>query len=260
MTPILDCLDTSRGEWRFRLFGTLIRVQIWFWFVILIMGGDREPLAELTWVAVCFVSILLHELGHVAAFRLFRVDAEVVLHGWGGLAIPHREIRGAWAQVLVSLAGPAAGFGLAGVALLAASQTGFRTFSKFHAMIPSLSVYAVRLPHFPLSWLPAWTVLLNDLLWVNFYWGLMNLLPVYPLDGGQAARSIFERYDSVRGRRRSLIVSAVIGGAVALFGLAEQRYYLVMLFGLLAVSSIQALELRSPRQTPRPYGRWNARD
>ena len=251
MTPILDCLDTSRGEWRFRLFGTLVRVQIWFWFVILIMGGDRQPVPALTWVTVCFVSILLHEFGHVAAFRLFRVDAEVVLHGWGGLAIPRREVRGTWAELLVSVAGPAAGFGLAALALLAASHTGFRTYLGFHAMIPHLSVLPARPVHFSISWM----VLLNDLLWVNFYWGLMNLLPVYPLDGGQAARALFEHYQPGRGLRRSLVVSAVVGGAVALVGLAEQSYYLVILFGLLAVSSIQALDSLSPRAVPRPYHR-----
>ena len=30
-----------------------------------------------------------------------------------------------------------------------------------------------------------------DMLWVNIYWGLVNLLPVYPLDGGQIARELF---------------------------------------------------------------------
>jgi Zn-dependent protease len=35
-----------------------------------------------------------------------------------------------------------------------------------------------------------WYVLLNDLLFVNFDWGLVNLLPVYPLDGGHAARAV----------------------------------------------------------------------
>src|SRR5215470_4636783 len=125
MTPILDCMDSRRGEWRFRLFGTTVRVQLWFWLAILMLGGDRAPVPALTWVLVCFASILLHEFGHVAAFRLFRVDAEVVLYGWGGLAIPNRETRGTWAQVLVSLAGPFAGFCLAAVALLAASHTGF---------------------------------------------------------------------------------------------------------------------------------------
>jgi membrane-associated protease RseP (regulator of RpoE activity) len=98
-------------------------------------------------------------------------------------------------------------------------------------------------------------LLLNDLLWVNFYWGVMNLLPVYPLDGGQAARALFEHRGGSRGRRRSLVVSAIVAAAVALLGLAEQNYYLLLLFGMLAVSSVQALESVSPRSFPRPYRR-----
>ena len=33
--------------------------------------------------------------------------------------------------------------------------------------------------------------IIGDLLQVNILWGLMNLLPIYPLDGGQIARELF---------------------------------------------------------------------
>ena len=89
----------------------------------------------------------------------------------------------------------------------------------------------------------------------QFLLGLINLLPVYPLDGGQAAQAVFEHSDPVRGRRRSLIVSVVVAGALALFGLAEHSYYLFLLFAMLAASSIQAFDAESGRLAPRPYRR-----
>src|SRR5688500_1991096 len=93
-------------EWRFRVFGVPIRVQLWFWVILLILGGTDDAKEMLIWVPVCFVSILIHEFGHVAAFRLFGVDSEIVLRAWGGLAIPHRAIHGTLARFIVSMAGP----------------------------------------------------------------------------------------------------------------------------------------------------------
>ncbi len=42
----------------------------------------------LAWVAMTFVSILVHELGHTFAFKRFGVDSSIELYHMGGLAIP----------------------------------------------------------------------------------------------------------------------------------------------------------------------------
>src|SRR5262249_30155767 len=70
------------------------------------LGGSEDVGATLIWVAVCFVSILLHEFGHVAAFRFFGVKSDVLLYAYGGLASPSRDVRGTFARVFVSVAGP----------------------------------------------------------------------------------------------------------------------------------------------------------
>jgi membrane-associated protease RseP (regulator of RpoE activity) len=94
---------------------------------------------------------------------------------------------------------------------------------------------------------------LNDLLWVNFYWGLVNLLPVYPLDGGHASRAVFEQCDPFHGRRNSLILSACVAATLGLFGLVEQHWYMALMFGILMASSLQALEKVTPRVRQSPY-------
>ena len=76
---LVDCPESSRGEWRFRLFDIPVRVHSWFWFTTIFMSATRDAGGVLIWVAVCFVSILLHELGHVLAFRVFSEEAEALL-------------------------------------------------------------------------------------------------------------------------------------------------------------------------------------
>lgn len=254
MKTLIECPNSHVGEWNFSLFGIPVHVKIWFWIMVLILCGDQPPAALFTWVAVCFVSILLHELGHVLAFRWFGVDAEVVLYGWGGLAVPHRSLRGAMPRVAVALAGPLAGFALAGLTLVAGWFLGGHPEVRFHMLLPTIAVWPAGGPaeyqHVNLY------LALNDLLYINLYWGLVNLLPVYPLDGGQAARALYERHDPYNGRRKSLILSAVVAGAVALWGISQMSLYLLLLFGVLAVSSLQALEGQSGWGVRRPSGYW----
>jgi stage IV sporulation protein FB len=257
MTTLVDCPNSSRGEWRFRLFGIPVRVQPWFWLTICIMAAGQETGAAMIWIAVCFVSILLHELGHVWAFHAFGTRAEVVLYGFGGLAIPQRDVeRSTRSKVIISLAGPAAGFCLAALTGIAAVLAGAEVHFGFRMfVIPTLWAYLSPV-HISPAYFFHLNVLVNDLLFVNFYWGLMNLLPVYPLDGGQAARALFESASPYRGRRRSLIVSAAVGAAVALFSAVERNTCIVLLFGILAASSMQMLGAERRPFTPRPYREW----
>jgi len=71
----------------------------------------------------------------------------------------------------------------------------------------------------------------------------MNLLPVYPLDGGQIAMSMLILKDPWRGAEKALWISTVTGGVVAISAaLLFQSLYLTMLFGSLAYSSYMALQ------------------
>ena len=246
MNALVDCPQSSAGEWRFRLFDVDVRVKFWFWLSVVLLCGAQDTAGVLMWVVVCFASILIHELGHVFAFRFYRENADIVLYGWGGLTIPDHQVRGTLPQFVVALAGPAAGFAVTAATLAAAIASGARVALGWHLFFPVLAVGPGR---------GLWYVLLNDLLWVNFYWGLMNLLPVFPLDGGHAARAVLEQHDPMRGRRRSLILSAAVAGAVAAAGAVSGSLYLLLGFVVLAASSLQALEGERSGPT-RPHQRW----
>jgi stage IV sporulation protein FB len=236
----------SRGELRFRLLGTPIRVQPWFWLSILMMSGTQNTTLALMWLAVCFVSILAHELGHVFAFRTFGQQAEVVLYGFGGLAIPQRNVPMSTLQrVVISVAGPAAGFALA----IAVTAVAVSYGAKIQFALHSLVIPTIRAAIFPAVPDPArrmtylyWNVLLNDLLFVNVYWGLVNLLPVFPLDGGHVARALFQKGDPIRGISRSLMLSIATAGALVVIGILTGSIYLALMFGILAAGNIQSFQ------------------
>jgi stage IV sporulation protein FB len=242
---VFSLLENSRDghEWRFRILDVPVRVQAWFWLTVGLTAAARQACDALIWIGVCFVSILAHELGHVVAFRLFGVRAAAMLYGWGGLAVPEEGWKlNVRALGIVSLAGPAAGFGLAALVATVAKMAGAKfSLGVTFYMIPSVSAFLG--PSLPC---PQYlSVLLNDLLYVNLYWGLVNLLPVYPLDGGQVVRAMLEEADPIRGLRRTLLVSAVVGAVVASVGVWEKNTYLIFLFGCLAVTG--ATELLAPK-------------
>lgn len=254
MATLVDCPQSNFGEWDFYLFGVPVRVKFWFWVACLVTCYGRETTSEiLIWITVCFVSILLHEMGHVAAFRRFTIESDVVLYGWGGLTIPERNIRGTVPRLVVSLAGPAAGFCLAGLTLGVAMYSGAHILFLWRSLVPTL--FAVPPEGIVVAETSTflWYSLLNTLLHVNFYWGLVNLLPIYPLDGGQVARALFEQRDPNDGRRKSLMLSVAVAVAIALVGVLEGNGGLLILFAVLALAGLQAYdaERHKPYRSPR---------
>jgi len=98
-----------------------------------------------------------------------------------------------------------------------------------------------------LGFQPVGSLFLNqviiDLLYVNIFWGILNLLPVYPLDGGQIAREVFTLGNPRAGITQSLQLSAGVAVLVAAYALLNQRFYMCLMFGYLAYASFQSLQM-----------------
>lgn len=234
----------------FRLGDVDVRVHPMFWIVpILMLGGqgDIAPAYALIVVAASFVSILIHELGHVFAYRYYGTNADVVLYGMGGLAIARRSRwHGTWPQVFISFAGPLAGFCLA--AFIFAALYAARVPMAFDWGWPYVLDYAIgRLPS------PYLRALTHEILFICIYWGLVNLLPIYPLDGGQISRALFEKYDLRDGLRKSLILSIIAASAMTLYGLRSGSWFLTIMFGLLAYQSYASLQSTRGNFTRYPW-------
>ena len=237
----------TQGDLHFRLFGIPVRVHPFFWITTLIMGmgglgSERaDPLNTLIWVVVVFVSILVHEMGHATMQRLYRGHPRITLYGLGGLASCSDCDRSPWKQIAILLAGPCAGFFLAGLvisALVARGQYRFELNWIPIVWMPFDMAYLVE--HHKLAPLDE---IIWDLLNVNIMWGLINLLPVYPLDGGQIARELFTLGNPRAGIVQSLQLSSGAGVLIAAYAIFKQDYYLAFLFGYLAYSSFQTLQM-----------------
>jgi stage IV sporulation protein FB len=89
------------------------------------------------------------------------------------------------------------------------------------------------------------SLFVTALLWVNIFWGFINLLPVFPLDGGNVTRNVLLQVDPVDGVRKSLWVSVIAGALIALVAFFFLRsLYMAVLFGFLAFQSYQSLQTR----------------
>ncbi|NLF69973.1 MAG: hypothetical protein GX575_13080 [Candidatus Anammoximicrobium sp.] len=238
----------TQFDLHFRIAGIPVRVHPLFWLVAFLIGsGFGERLTLLIGAAAVFVSILVHELGHALTMRHFGQDARIVLYMMGGLAIPDsspwqvrsgRRARGPLSQILISAAGPGAGFLLAGLVVALVFAAG--GFVRFHLAYGVIPVPLVTLPE---TVNENWYHVVRSLLWVNIFWGLMNLVPVYPLDGGQIAREVLVAGDPWEGVVKSLWLSVFVGAAVAVFGFSVLHdRFLGILFGFLAFSNFMAIQ------------------
>jgi stage IV sporulation protein FB len=233
----------TRFDLRFNIAGIPIRVHPLFWLMTIFFGGlSGNPLTLLIWVAVVFVSILVHELGHALAMRFFGQPARVVLYLGGGLTIPDTWGNGsaltANEQIVMLLAGPGAGFLFGGLVVVSVLLLGGSVgMGLLYGFVP-----------FPAASLPIGgliDIIVGTILWVNIFWGFINLVPAYPLDGGQVARHLWLKADRWDGVRKSLWLSVVTGALMALVGLTiMQNPYIAILFGLLAFQSYQTLQGR----------------
>lgn len=217
----------------FRALGIPVRVHPLFWLAAVVLGvrGNEEPQQLVLWVAAVFVSILVHELGHALAARFYGWDPSITLHVFGGLASYQPTYRSPIKQIVITLAGPGAGF------LFAALIVGSIAASGHRLMFESYFVFFEPYASNPLNWL------LLDLLYVNIFWGLVNLLPVYPLDGGQISLEIFQLANPRDGLRQSLWLSVVVAAGVGVLAYVRlHELFLLLFFGYMAYTSYMTLQ------------------
>jgi Zn-dependent protease len=162
-----------------------VRVELWFFIITVLIGFSREwlPFGYIfEWMAVVFVSVLVHEMGHAFAFRRLNQEPRIAIHGMGGTTYGSAPYGSRRDDIMTSLAGPVAGFVLLG-----------------------LPAYALRDVVSPSDSLLLHTVI-RDLYWVSFVWSLVNLAPILPLDGGHIVQALFGR----KVARRTSVVGAVV--------------------------------------------------
>ncbi|MEM7436528.1 MAG: site-2 protease family protein [Myxococcota bacterium] len=216
----------------FRLLGIPIRVHLWFWLMALWLWSISQEqgwVGMVVWVAVVFQGIVMHELGHALAGRAFGRSPRIELVALGGLTWwEQQEPMTPGRNLIVSAAGPAVGI-----------------------LIGSASLVAMDLLAVPEASLGRYVF--RSLVWVNLGWGLLNLLPIMPLDGGNIVAALFDFVAPNRGRLIASYVSFGVIGLLFSLTVAARAYYATIILLLLAFSTFQVFrsEKRGPRRGPR---------
>jgi stage IV sporulation protein FB len=240
--------QTTAWDWRWRFFGIPVRVHPMFWVAALIMGQQtlkQGPGYLVGWIACFFVSILIHELGHVFMGMYFGTHSQVVLYAFGGLAIGSNRLNNRWQRgAILGLMWLRNAEDGAVYLTVASTQLGFAFPRDDQIAVHYLELIAKR----PLEF-----AIVSDLIFINLLWGLINLLPVWPLDGGQVCRDVCEMVSPDRGLVTSLTISVATAGFLAVcagLGMAGREIlpfhfgsiFTLILFGGLAYQSYEELQ------------------
>jgi len=192
------------------IFGTTITLDFSFliliiFFVAMSVQSSGMQLA-LLWAPILFISVLFHEFAHASMIGALGFgSSDIILQGMGGATYNDRRAR-PWQDLLISAAGPASNFLLASIIGLIISR------------VPAAS----RDPFF--------IALLPLLAYANWFWGVLNLLPIGPLDGNSILRNFFRLF--LRERPAFIIsiwISIAVGVTVAIFCLITRQYFIAVL-------------------------------
>ena len=232
----------THADLHFRLIGTPIRVHPLFWLGAALLGmNSRDAKELLSWIGAVFLGVLIHELGHAAIMRLYGFYPSITLYTFGGMTSYGRGAVGrapSWlGQIAISAAGPAAGFLAAAVITLVCKLSG-----GLVVIVPILGWIFLPLVGFhgaPLILL----ALVNQFLQVCVFWGVLNLMPILPLDGGHIVSQVLVRLDPREGLFRALLLSTFAAGLLAIFAYVRLNdYFLAIFFAFLAFSSLRAVQ------------------
>lgn len=167
-----------------------MHIHLSFWVAALVWGvsltaGEPHPLGILYFMLAFFICLFVHEMGHAAAGRLLTREGMCICLSWmGGLSYSAAEEERCTrrAGALMTLAGPLVGvlFGLLlyggiAVAMKSPQAAGALCWRMLQGQVPM--EYAEACP-------PLLLLLGVYLFQITAGWNLLNLLPVYPLDGG----------------------------------------------------------------------------
>ncbi len=208
-------LSSGKGSIRlFNLLGITVFLH-WSWFLVAVVEiqNRADRYSSLNWNLIEYVSlfviVLLHEFGHNLACRQVGGEANtIVLWPLGGIAFvkpPQRPGATLWSIA----AGPLVNVVIA-ILLWPLQRHGQE--SGWDQTMPDT-----------LKWITA-------VFYMNAFLFIFNMLPIYPLDGGQILHSLLWFVSSAG---RSLQIAVVVGwmglAGLAYFAVAQQSFWMGIL-------------------------------
>lgn len=197
---------------RFTLFGIPVSIHWMFWLIALIFGSsfvdNGDPQGFLVWMGVWFLSFMIHEFGHAFAFRKLGARPSVHLYGMGGYATAAGRFTRRQ-SIFISVAGPLVEITVGLLCLL--------ILINFPITTPDLYLF------------------LSLMTWFCIFWGVLNLAPILPLDGGHILEAIMDG-----SPKKVALISTATGIAIAIAFLVFMKAYIATaFFGYLAFRNWQ---------------------
>lgn len=176
-----------------------IRIHPIFWLLIILIGWMSSGTVAGTaiWAVVILVSVLVHEYGHALTAVAFGQEAQIDLIGFGGVTQRKGRKIKLWQEFIIVLNGPLAGLLLALIAFLINLKLRIPPDKSYFKYAVLITLYA------------------------NVIWTIINLLPVFPLDGGKLFSIILEAIWGIKGVRIAALLSAIFAVAIGLAFIAS---------------------------------------
>lgn len=213
---------------KFRLFGFPVAIQAFFFLTAYFIGPQHSVQAVLLWIPAVFLGVLAHELGHAFAGRSFGLQPVILLHGFGGQTswAPHNPPLSSTRKILLTAAGSGVG------------------------IFVGVLIIGLRMVYPPLQEGLLGTFA-NYLIWINLGWGVLNLLPVLPLDGGQIASTAAVALYGPKGNSIALVISLVLTIALGIWSVINSQIWMALLAIILTISNIRGLGQGKKQQVSR---------
>jgi stage IV sporulation protein FB len=138
----------------------------------------------------------------------------------GGLCASEAERQTPGQRLAVLFSGPGAGFVLFGLVLAGSLGLSARRIELSGAAQEVISI----------------------LLFINLVWGVLNLFPIWPLDGGQITGVLLTLLNRRHGMRWTHAVSMVLAGLLAVVALTYHSTFNALFFGLFTLTNFQMLQ------------------
>ncbi|MFT6395275.1 MAG: Zn-dependent protease [Bradymonadia bacterium] len=206
------------------LAGVPITISFWYLIIVAWNGLQSGPEVGVLWFMVLTISLLVHEFGHAMFAKRYRLNPSVRLEIWGG-SCAHERADSDAEDAMILIAGPAAGM------LLGLTFWGVRWALVRFSVEAYLSSPVVILG-------------LDFMIYVNVFWTLINVLPIWPLDGGRLFRLGLLRFMTPLKAER-ITHSVGIALALGLIGYALSvgfSRFAIVLGAVVAWMNFQALK------------------
>lgn len=212
---------------RFRLGSIPVEVQSSHLITSAIIGWvflPRNPPPQMavylvvSWMLIVFVSVLIHELGHALACRLFGYQPSITLESLGGHTLPNAPGPIPWSRdLLLTVAGP-----LFGLLLGVACWVSYKSMEGGSLMLKDALRRGAE---------------------ANFFWAVVNMLPVLPLDGGRVTSVLAMRlFGRERGFLWAQVLAVIACASIVVWAVSARpaQLFIAVFFVMYGVQALRA--------------------